>query len=846
MSASAPASAASIANAEAAVAVAADTPAITGTRPPAARTVAATTLRRSAALSEPASPIVPVATKPCTPASSSAPRLRSSASKSIAPSASNGVVTAGMMPGKRTSVLLVCGHVASHPLEVLGGVEGRRGGVAVEDRLVDHAVLGRVHARAARLGDRVVAQPLPERLVHQGGDLVGEAGQDGVGRERGELAVEAAVAVVPACALAVGGGGVHRVEQALGLVVAAAAARGQRGNAGLDQQPRLEQVERPCVVGGQGGAGREPVERVGGDERPCARPRLEHAAQRQRGDRLAHRCAADLQPARELALGRQPRAGHEPPGADVGSEPLGDPLVALRLPQWADHRTNLSPKWFVHRTSTVHVMPSKFNAVDPATGRPVAADREARAALLRGAAARLRAAGDEVVAVAGSETGLPEGRLRSELERTAGQLEAFAAVLDAGDYVEAIIDTPDPDAKPIPRPDVRRMLIPIGPVAVFGASNFPLAFSTAGGDTASALAAGCPVVVKGHPSHPGTGELVAREVRAAAAEAGLPDGTFAHLLAAGVAVGEALVDAPAIAAVGFTGSTAGGRAIADRAARRPAPIPVYAEMGSINPIVVTDAALAARAEAIADGLVASVSNFGGQLCTKPGVVFVPAGDAGDEFARTVARRLDDVEPTVLLNERLRDALAAAVERLAARPEVRPLGDARAFEGEGYRHQPAAYEAPASAVAEGAELLEEHFGPVVVLLRYGSRDELLAALGRVEGQLTGSIHAQPDEDAELLRILTDQLARRAGRVVYDGFPTGVAVTHGMHHGGPYPATSAPAHTSVGMTAIRRFLRPVAWQDAPAAVLPPELRDDNPLGIWRRVDGELTRDPLRRSG
>ncbi|HKH17016.1 MAG TPA: aldehyde dehydrogenase (NADP(+)) [Solirubrobacteraceae bacterium] len=517
-------------------------------------------------------------------------------------------------------------------------------------------------------------------------------------------------------------------------------------------------------------------------------------------------------------------------------------------------------------------MPSTFNAVDPSTGRPVAGyheaspqdvaaavdaaeravhdpalrDRGARAALLRGAAARLRGAGDEIVAVAGSETGLPEARLRSELERTAGQLEAFAAVLDAGDYVEAIIDTPDPEAKPIPRPDVRRMLVPIGPVAVFGASNFPLAFSTAGGDTASALAAGCPVVVKGHPSHPGTGELVAHEVRAAVSEAGLPEGTFAHLLAAGVEVGEALVDAPAIAAVGFTGSTAGGRAIADRAARRPNPIPVYAEMGSVNPIVVTEAALTARGDAIADGLVASVSSSGGQLCTKPGVVFVPDGASGDEFARSVAARLDGVAPTVLLNERLRDALAAAVERLAARPEVRPLGDARAFEGEGYRHQPAAYEAPASAVAEGAELLEEHFGPVVVLLRYGSRDELLAALGRVEGQLTGSIHAQPDEDAELLRILTDQLARRAGRVVYDGFPTGVAVTHGMHHGGPYPATSAPAHTSVGMTAIRRFLRPVAWQDAPAAVLPPELRDDNPLGIWRRVDGELTRDPLRRSG
>ena len=310
-------------------------------------------------------------------------------------------------------------------------------------------------------------------------------------------------------------------------------------------------------------------------------------------------------------------------------------------------------------------MPATFNSVDPRTGTPVAGYDEAtadrrrrrrrrrrarvprsapcatatrRAALLRGAAARLRAAGDEIVAVAGRETGLPEARLRGELERTAGQLEAFAAVLDAGDYVEAIIDTPDPDAPSRSRaPTCAACSSRSGPVAVFGASNFPLAFSTAGGDTASALAAGCPVVVKGHPSHPGTGELVAREVRAAVADAGLPAGTFAHLLAAGVEVGEALVDAPAIAAVGFTGSTAGGRAIADRAARRPAPIPVYAEMGSINPIVVTGAALAARAEAIAEGLVASVSNFGGQLCTKPGVVFVPAGDAGDAFAATSPR-----------------------------------------------------------------------------------------------------------------------------------------------------------------------------------------------------------------
>jgi acyl-CoA reductase-like NAD-dependent aldehyde dehydrogenase len=508
---------------------------------------------------------------------------------------------------------------------------------------------------------------------------------------------------------------------------------------------------------------------------------------------------------------------------------------------------------------------STFHAVDPSTGEPGAAfeeatradvheavtaaheafragelrDPAARAAFLRAAARRLRAAGDEIVAVAGSETGLPEARLRGELERTAGQLEAFAAVVDAGDYVEAIIDTPDPDATPIARPDVRRMLVPIGPVAVFGASNFPLAFSTAGGDTASALAAGCPVIVKGHPSHPGTSAVVARELAAAAAESGLPGATFALLQASGIEVGEALVDEPAIAAVGFTGSFAGGKALHDRAAARERPIPVFAEMGSVNPIVVTEAALTERGEAIAEGLAASVASFGGQLCTKPGVVFVPAGEAGDAFAADLGSRLAGSDPQVLLNERLRDALSDRVAELGGLAEALD-GPAEAAEP-GFRFRPAAYRAAATAVREHPELLEERFGPVVLLLTYDSRDELLDALVRVDGQLTGTIHAQAS-DADLVALLAAALGERSGRLIFDGFPTGVAVTHGMHHGGPFPATTAPAHTSVGMTAIRRFLRPVAFQNAPAHVLPPELQDANPLGIWRRVDGELTRDAL----
>src|SRR5215213_2060960 len=299
---------------------------------------------------------------------------------------------------------------------------------------------------------------------------------------------------------------------------------------------------------------------------------------------------------------------------------------------------------------------------------------------------------EELIERAHLESGLPEGRITNERGRTVGQLKLFASLLREGSYVEAIIDTALPERKPLPRSDLRRMMHPIGPVAVFAASNFPLAFSTAGGDTASALAAGCPVVVKGHPSHPGTGELVARELEAAVADAGLPDGTFAHLLAAGIEVGEALVDAPAIAAVGFTGSTAGGRAIFDRATRRPVPIPVYAEMGSVNPIVVTEAALAARGDAIADGLVASVASFGGQLCTKPGVVFVPAGEEGDAFASDLGARLSASEPQVLLNERLRDAPTERVAELDGLAE--PVGGAATAAEPGFRFHPAAYRAAA--------------------------------------------------------------------------------------------------------------------------------------------------------
>jgi NADP-dependent aldehyde dehydrogenase len=466
-----------------------------------------------------------------------------------------------------------------------------------------------------------------------------------------------------------------------------------------------------------------------------------------------------------------------------------------------------------------------------------------RTALLRRVAERLRSTAGRLIEVAELETGLPTARLSIELERTCVQLEAFAAFVDDGDYVDAIIDLADGDAKPAPRPDLRRMLVPIGPVAVFGASNMPFAFSTAGGDTASALAAGCPVVVKGHQSHPGLSAAVAAEVASGVNELGLHPGVFGHVLAADFAVGEALVDAPEIAAVGFTGSLRGGRALFDRAAARPRPIPVYAEMGSINPTVITAGAIDTRGSEIAEALASAVSTFGGQYCTKPGVVFVPSGAPGDGFAGELSQHLASAEAAVLLNEPLKRNLEAGMNRLRASTGVTPTSAAGGSAGPGFRSRPAAFEAPASAALDRPELLEEHFGPVVVMLRYADREELLSVLDALDGQLTGAVFSGPDEE---VADVAAALQRRVGRLVFDGVPVGVSVTAAQHHGGPYPATTNPAHTSVGITAIRRFLRPIAFQNARPASLPPELQDENPLGIVRRVNGELTRSAIGGAG
>ncbi|QBI21418.1 aldehyde dehydrogenase (NADP(+)) [Egibacter rhizosphaerae] len=461
------------------------------------------------------------------------------------------------------------------------------------------------------------------------------------------------------------------------------------------------------------------------------------------------------------------------------------------------------------------------------------------AGLLRAIAAQLEERDEPIVARADLETALGLGRLRNELARTTAQFRMFADLVETGAHYEAIIDGPDPATTP-PRPDLRRLLLPLGPVAVFGASNFPLAFSVPGGDTASALAAGCPVVAKAHPAHPGTSELCAAAIADAMRDAGAPAGTFSLVQGAGPEVGTMLVGHEAVAAVGFTGSLSAGRALHDVAASRPAPIPVYAEMGSLNPVFVTAAALAERGEEVASAFAGSMTLGTGQFCTKPGVVFVPDDEQGQAFAEAVVARLAAHDPGPLLTPRIRDSLATQLDETLQLPGVETLVEGQLPGGQAPIAGPTLLRTDFDTFLATSALAREHFGPVGLLVRVGS-SRLVEAAGHMDGSLTATVHGTEGE-ASRLEALFEELTRRAGRVIWNGFPTGVAVTAAQHHGGPYPATTAPGHTSVGTTAVRRFQRPVAYQGTPESLLPAALRDDNPLGIPRTVDGVLTRESV----
>ncbi|MEI5099867.1 aldehyde dehydrogenase (NADP(+)) [Streptomyces sp. PmtG] len=468
--------------------------------------------------------------------------------------------------------------------------------------------------------------------------------------------------------------------------------------------------------------------------------------------------------------------------------------------------------------------------------RTALADRGTRAAFLRTAADLLQGAEDGLVAAADAETALGSVRLTGELARTRYQLRAFADVVDEGAYLGVVIDHPDATTTP-PTPDLRRFKVPLGVVAVYAASNFPFAFSVPGGDTASALAAGCPVVVKAHPDHPATSELAAAVLRRAAAAHGVPEDAVG--LVHGFDAGLDLVRHPLVAAAGFTGSVRGGRALFDAAAARPVPIPFHGELGSLNPVVVTEDAAAERGEEIGGGLAGSMTLGVGQFCVKPGLVLAPAGAGGDRLVKALAAAVGDTAPGVLLDHRMREHFVAGVAARAALPDV----TAPVAPGAGGAHTVAAgfLTVPAARLAaEGPHdlLLEECFGPVTVVARYDSEAEVTAVLSRLPGNLTATVQLSAAEAAGEGQgaALLAELTPLAGRVLVNGWPTGVAVAPAQQHGGPYPATTSTS-TSVGATAIERWLRPVAYQNTPEALLPPELHDANPLGLPRRYDGRL---------
>jgi NADP-dependent aldehyde dehydrogenase len=503
-----------------------------------------------------------------------------------------------------------------------------------------------------------------------------------------------------------------------------------------------------------------------------------------------------------------------------------------------------------------------FRAVDPSTGESIGPEVQAltpdelraatsaaaaafpeyratapeeRARFLEAIADEIEAIGDELIETAHAESGLPVGRLQGERGRTCGQLRLFARVVRQGDHLGIRIDPAQPERQPVPRPDLRMRQVGLGPVAVFGASNFPLAFSTAGGDTASALAAGCPVVVKGHNAHPVTAELVGRAIARAAERTGMPAGVFSLVFGLGTEIGAALVTDPAIQGVGFTGSRGGGLALVAAAAGRPQPIPVYAEMSSVNPVVVLPGALEGDLSSLATGYVTSLTNGSGQFCTNPGLLFLPTGEAGDRFLDAVGEAVRASAGQTMLTPQIRAHFDQRAEFLSNAPAVATVAT-------GIVGQTANAPAPAVFATELDDfvaeegLAEEVFGAAGLVIRYNHIDALTAALGRIEGQLTATIHGT-ESDVEDARVLLPTLETRAGRILWGGWPTGVEVSDAMVHGGPFPATSDSRTTSVGTLAIERWQRPVCYQDLPEALLPEALREGNPWQLVRRVDGTL---------
>ena len=507
---------------------------------------------------------------------------------------------------------------------------------------------------------------------------------------------------------------------------------------------------------------------------------------------------------------------------------------------------------------------STFKAVNPATGKkldtsfieavPAEIDKAAqkaeaafkiyrnksgqeKAVFLDAIADEISILGNNLIQRCMAETGLPEARITGERGRTMNQLKLFASVLREGSWLNARIDLAQPDREPLPKPDVRSIQIALGPVGIFGASNFPLAFSVAGGDSTSALAAGCTIVVKAHPAHPGTCELVANAIINAIQKTGMPDGTFSMVHGKSIDVGMAIVTNPLIKAIGFTGSFRGGKAIFDAASKRPSPIPVYAEMGSTNPVFILPGALKDKKKEIVNGLTASVTMGVGQFCTNPGLVFLANTDDINSFKEVASQSFKESTSGTMLTSEIQKAYKNGIEKLASNIGVEVLATGKT-NGEGLQGNPTILITSAKKYLTNSEFEKEIFGPSTLTVSAADKSELLKIAENLSGHLTTTIWANED-DLNYYSDLIGILERKAGRLIINGFPTGVEVCHSMIHGGPYPATTDSRTTSVGTTAINRFTRPVSYQNFPNKLLPNELKDENPLNILRLVDGEYKR-------
>ena len=460
-----------------------------------------------------------------------------------------------------------------------------------------------------------------------------------------------------------------------------------------------------------------------------------------------------------------------------------------------------------------------------------------KAEFLRAIADEIEALGQELVSTAVRETNLPEARIVGERGRTTGHCRMFADLVEQGSWVDARIDTAIPDRAPLPKPDIRKMLTPLGPVVVFGAANFPLAYSTAGGDTASALAAGCSVIVKAHPAHPDTSELVAGAIKKAMDKTGMPNGVFQHLHGSGFEVGQALVKHPLTKAVGFTGSLAGGKALFDLACQRPQPIPVFAEMSSINPVILLPDTLSQQAEKTAGALAASITLGVGQFCTNPGLIVAIQNEGLNRFVKSLSEAIKNALPGTMLHQGIADnynkRLAHSLEQKGVTIEGQSASDANASQG-----KPSVASTLASTFLKNPLLAEEVFGPFSLVIKCKDINELHTVVSHLNGQLTASIFGDEVEVAKH-SSLVNTLVEKAGRLIVNGVPTGVEVCPSMNHGGPYPATTDSRFTAVGIDSIRRFVRPVAVQSFPDSLLPEELKNNNPLAIWRLYNNEWGR-------